>query len=451
MTRVDQFGLPLGPVTPASVEHFDSALRNALLFQGDPLGDLEQALAADPGLTMAYVLKALMTGLSTERSQVAAASGTVATARGRGADNSARAAGHLAAVGAWLCGEFAAACILWEDLLIAHPNDAVAMYAAHQADFFLGQSTELRDRVARRLPSLERGSRLESHYLGMYAFGLEEMGDYDRALAVGVRALEVEPADAWAIHAVAHVHEMTNQIDAGERWLHSRAADLIGSYLAVHLSWHRALYSADQQRWDRVLEIYDAAIFRPPVGAVMELLDASSLLWRLELQDVDVGERWLQLADAWEPRIEEAWYAFNDYHAMMAFAGARRFDLAERLLATLRTTAETASDNGKVTRAVGLPVAEALLAYAQTRYRDAVRLLEPVRTRLLGAGGSHAQRDVIAQTLLAAADKGGDFARARALLHERLALRPASLLNQRWMQRVAARGEGTTRGQERGQ
>jgi hypothetical protein len=173
----------------------------------------------------------------------------------------------------------------------------------------------------------------------------------------------------------------------------------------------------------------------------MELLDASSLLWRLELQNVDVGVRWQRLADAWEPRIEEAWYAFNDYHAMMAFVGARRFDLAERLLATLRSTAATASDNGKVTRAVGLPVAEALLAYVQTRYEDAVRLLEPVRPRLLAAGGSHAQRDVIAQTLLAAAEKGGDVARARALLHERLALRPASLLNQRWMQRVAARGE----------
>jgi tetratricopeptide (TPR) repeat protein len=447
MTRIDQFGLALGPVTPTSVEHFDAALRNALLFQGDPLGDLDRALAADRGLTMGYVLKALIAGLSTERPQVTAASSTLATARRSGADTSARAAGHLAAVEAWLRGEFAAACIAWEDLLTLHPNDAVAMYAAHQADFFLGQSSELRDRVARRLPSIERRSSLESHYLGMYAFGLEEMGDYDRALAVGARALEVERTDAWAIHAVAHVHEMTNQTDAGERWLHSRAADWSPSYLAVHLSWHRALYSADQQRWDRVLEIYDAAIFRPASGAVMELLDASSLLWRLELQDVDVGERWQRLAEAWEPRIEEAWYAFNDYHAMMAFAGARRFDLAERLLATLRATAGSVSDNGSVTAAVGLPVAQALLAYAQTRYGDAVRLLEPVRTRLLRAGGSHAQRDVIAQTLLAAADKGGDLARARALLHERLALRPNSPLNQGWMQRVAARVESTIRSQ----
>jgi len=438
MTGMDQFGLPVGAVTAASVAHFDLALHDALVFQGDPLAELDRALVADPGLGMAYVLKALIAALSTERSQVAAALETLAAARRLGTDTSARVAGHLAAADGWLRGDFTAACRLWEQLLLAHPNDAVAMYGAHQADFLLGQTSELRDRVARRLPSIPRGSRLESHYLGMHAFGLEETGAYAQALAAGERALEVENTDAWAIHAVAHVHEMTNEIDAGERWLDTWATAWTGSNLAVHLWWHRALYLCARQRWDRALEIYDAGIRRPASTVVMELLDASALLWRLELYGVDVGARWRSLADAWEPRIDDAWYAFNDFHAMMAFVGARRFDAAERLLATLRATAAHATDNGAVTRTVGLPVAQALLAFGQSRYEDVVALLEPVRPHLVRAGGSHAQRDAVAQTLLAAACEGGDLPRARALLEERLALRPASVLNQHWLQRVAA-------------
>jgi tetratricopeptide (TPR) repeat protein len=328
------------------------------------------------------------------------------------------------------------ACAVWEDILVEHPNDAIAMFAAHQGDFFLGQLGELRDRVARRLPDIEKGSPLEGYYWGMYAFGLEEMGDYDKALEVGRRAVERYKNNAWATHAVAHIFEMTNRVDEGEQWLVTRASDWVNSTLAVHLWWHLALYYCDQQRWDGALELFDLRIRRPNSTVVMELLDASALLWRLKLYGVEVGDRWQSLAEAWEPRIDEAWYAFNDMHAMMTFAGARRFDLAQRLIHVLQATSAMPTDNGMVTRTIGLPVSEALLAYAGTHYASAVALLAPVRTIAVRAGGSHAQRDFLAQTLLSAAEKSGHVQLARALLNERLALRPLSNLNQRWMERV---------------
>jgi tetratricopeptide (TPR) repeat protein len=251
----------------------------------------------------------------------------------------------VAAVEAWLDGCFSDACAVWEDVLVEHPNDAIAMFAAHQADFFLGQASELCHRVARRLPDMDKGSALEGYYWGMYAFGLEEIGDYAKALDVGRRAVGRGRKDAWAIHAVAHVFEMTNRVDEGEQWLLSHASDWVDSNLAVHIWWHLALYYCDQRRWDRVLELYDAGIRRAASNVAMELLDASALLWRLKLYDIDVGNRWQGLADAWETRIGEAWYAFNDMHAMMAFAGAGRFDLAQRLIAVLRATAAEQTDN----------------------------------------------------------------------------------------------------------
>ena len=346
---------------------------------------------------------------------------------------------HLRSLEAWIDGRLHDACAIWEDILVDEPSDALAMLAAHQGDFFLGQSSELRDRVARRLPSIEQGSRLEGYYHGMYAFGLEEMADYARAEEAGQRAVASDRRDAWAIHAVAHVMEMTNRIEDGQAWLSTRADDWSpDNFFAVHNWWHLALYYFDQHRWDEVLKIYDTRVRGSDSTVIMDMLDASSLLWRLKLHNVDVGDRWQRMAETWEPRIDDAWYSFNDTHAMMAFAGAGRRDLADRLLAVMSRTAAASTDNGTMTRTVGLPVAEAVLAFAEGRYGAAVERLAPVKAIAARAGGSHAQRDLLAQTLLAAAEKSGQYRLARSLLHERLALKPNSRLNRDWMMRVAS-------------
>jgi hypothetical protein len=322
-------------------------------------------------------------------------------------------------------------------VLVENPSDALAMFAAHQGDFFLGQSSELRDRVARRLPDIERGGGLEGYYLGMHAFGLEEMGDYARAEEAGREAVRRDARDAWATHAVAHVLEMNNRIDEGIDWLASTATGWsTDNFFAIHNWWHLALYHFDREQWDEVLRLYDERIRGGDSTVIMDLLDASALLWRLTLHGVDVGRRWRRIAEAWEPRIDDAWYAFNDSHAMMAFAGAGRDDLARRLLSVMERTARRDSDNGVMTRAVGLPVARALYAYAHGNFAEAVDLLTSIKTIAARAGGSHAQRDLLAQTLIGAAERAGQSALARALLHERLMLKPRSGLNRAWMERV---------------
>jgi hypothetical protein len=233
--------------------------------------------------------------------------------------------------------------------------------------------------------------------------------------------------------------EMTHRIEDGQAWLSTRADDWSpDNFFAVHNWWHLALYYFDQQRWDDVLKIYDTRVRGSDSTVIMDMLDASSLLWRLKLQNVDVGGRWQRMAEAWEPRLDDGWYSFNDTHAMMAFAGADRHDLAQRLLAVMTRTAQAATDNGTMTRTVGLPVASAILAYAEGRYIDVVERLAAVKAIAARAGGSHAQRDLIAQTLLAAAEKSGQQRLARSLLNERLALKPNSRLNRDWMRRVAA-------------
>ncbi len=439
MTQRDQFGVPLTASDGAALRHYDAALAKLLTFNNDPVAEVDRATATDPGLVMGHVLKGLLCVLGTEKSLLPDAKAALAAGLSVAKGASDRELRHLEGLGCWIEGRLHDACAAWERILVDQPDDALAMFAAHQGDFFLGQSSELRDRVARRLGSIDRGSRLEGYYQGMHAFGLEEMGDYAAAEQAGRRALASDRRDAWAVHAVAHVMEMTNRVEDGQEWLESRADDWSpDNFLAVHNWWHLALFYFDQQRWDEVLRLYDTRVRGSDSPVILDMLDASALLWRLKLHDVDVGQRWQRLAEAWEPRIDDAWYAFNDTHAMMAFAGAGRSDLARRLLEVMGRTAAAPSDNGVMTRTVGLPVARAVLAYAQARYAEAADLLMPVRAIAARSGGSHAQRDLLAQTLASAAEKCGRTRLARSLLNERLALKPGSGLNRSWMQRLSS-------------
>jgi tetratricopeptide (TPR) repeat protein len=438
MSHRDQFGAVLTTGDAAAVRQFDVAVARLMTFNNDPVAEVDKATAIDPGLVMGHVLKGLLCVLGTEKLLLPDARAALEAARAVSSGASEREQLHLQALGAWIDGRLGDACALWERSLVDNPNDALAMLAAHQGDFFLGQSSELRDRVARRLPEIDRGCRLEGYYLGMHAFGLEEMGDYARAEAAGARAVASDPRDAWAIHAVAHVLEMTNRVVDGQQWLTSRVNDWSeNNFFAVHNWWHLALFYLDQQQWEKVLALYDTRIRGTDSAVIMDMLDASALLWRLRLHGVDEGNRWQRLVEVWEPRIDDAWYSFNDTHAMMCFVGAGRSDLAARLLAVMERSARQATDNGMMTRTVGLPFANALVAYGNGRYADAVDLLTPVKAIASRAGGSHAQRDLLAQTLTSAAEKAGRRSLARSLLNERLALKPCSGLNAAWMQRIA--------------
>ena len=437
MPQRDQFGVLMTTSDAAAVRQFDVAVARLMTFSNDPVAEVDKATSLDPGLVMGHVLKGLLCVLGTEKSLLPDARAALAAGQATAKGATTREQQHLRALEAWVDGRLNGACATWESILVEQPDDALAMFAAHQGDFFLGQSSELRDRVARRLPEIDRGSKLEGYYQGMYAFGLEEMADYARAEDAGRRAVASDPRDAWAIHAVTHVMEMTNRVEDGQHWLESRADDWsTENFLAVHNWWHLGLFYLDQRRWDEVLRIYDAHVRGSDSSVILDMVDASAMLWRLNLHDVDVDDRWHRMAELWEPRIDDGWYAFNDTHAMMAFAGAGRRDLAERLLAVMEATAQRPTDNGTMTRTVGLPVARAIFAYSEGRFADAVELLAPVKAVAARAGGSHAQRDLLGQTLVSAAEHAGHTRLARSLLNERLALKPESTLNRAWMRRL---------------
>jgi tetratricopeptide (TPR) repeat protein len=375
-------------------------------FTGDPVSTVEEAIAARPDFVMAHVLKGYLFALSTEAAAAEIAREIASVARKLPADE--REARHVAALSALGAGRWHEAGRMLAELTADHPRDALALQAGHQVDFFTGNSAMLRDRIAAALPVWDETMPGYHAILGMHAFGLEETGDYARAEAEGRRAVELEPRDGWAHHAVAHVMEMQCRQRDGIAWMRDNVEHWSkDSFLKIHNWWHLALYHYELGEADEVLALYDGPIYGDRSPLALNMLDASAILWRLHLGGVDAGDRWQVLADNWQAAKPGGHYAFNDMHATMAFVGAGRDAAIRALLEAQEAAIVGEGDNAAFTRDVGRPATLAVVAFGRGDYcgRDPPPPADPqTRQRF---GGSHAQRDVLELTLIEAAIRAG--------------------------------------------
>lgn len=420
MTMQDLHGHALTGANPRALDAFETALHELRCLAGDPLGHADAAIAAAPEFTMAHALRAWLFLVGTDADAVPLARAALAAARALPAD--AREARHLAAIGHWCAGRWRAAARTLEDLSLDHPRDLLALQIGQQLDFFTGDQRLLRDRIARALPAWSPELPGYHALLGMYAFGLEENGDYAHAERYGRKAIELEPRDAWAQHAVVHVLEMQGRRDDGIRWMCGNPGWKQCGLLAVHNWWHLAVHYLGLDDVDAALQLLDGPIDGHRPTLALELIDISALLWRLRLRGVDVGDRWAGLAGRWEACAGHGWYAFNDLHAAMAFACAGRSDLLERLDATQRAAMARHDDNAGFLHAAGRAATEAVIAHVAGDYTRTVELLRDIRSHARRCGGSDAQRDLLDQTLIHAARASGQTGLARGLEVERTLL-----------------------------
>jgi hypothetical protein len=251
--------------------------------------------------------------------------------------------------------------------------------------------------------------------LACRSFANEECGNYTVAEASGREALMLNPGNLWATHAVAHVMEMQGRRGEGIRFLDGMEQHWEGGNAIMHhLWWHRAMYHLERREISQVLDLYDRRFrnFNSPLVQAMpdfttDVQNAASMLFRLELHSVAVGERWVELADKAEARIGDHLSPFTLPHRMMALA-AERPAAAERMLHTLRETAQLDhTDHGMVLRNAALPACEAVLAHRRGDFAGAVSAMRPALGIMYRLGGSHAQQEVLEQLFLDAAVKAG--------------------------------------------
>ncbi|HTN49956.1 MAG TPA: tetratricopeptide repeat protein [Burkholderiaceae bacterium] len=433
MKHHDSAGHEMSGATAEGVAHFETAAHQFRCYIGDPVAAVDASLAAAPDMAMAHVLRGYLHLLGTEpaalplaRECSAAATRVAGTARERG---------HAEAVRLLTEGRWRAAGLALENVSAENPCDALALHAGHQIDFFRGDSRMLRDRIARALPAWRPSIPGYHALLGMHAFGLEETGDYAQAEKQGRTAVELERRDTWAWHAVAHVYEMRNQPQEGLAWFSlDTEAWSQDSFLAVHNWWHRAVFHLELGETEEALQLFDGPVYGTPSNIVLNMIDASALLWRLSLRGVDVGSRFAAVADQWTPIAGAGNYAFNDMHAMMTFVGAGRAREQQLVLDAQRAAMEGRGDNAEFTREVGHAATRAIQAFGQGRYAECIELLRPVRHAAHRFGGSHAQRDLLDQTLIEASRRAGFNALTVALINERVAIRPRTpLAGLKWL------------------
>ena len=348
----------------ARCEH---ALELLLTQRGNPSVEIEAVLGDDPKYALAHCLRAALIVRTDETAARSSLAASVLAIKAACPDMDDPAHRHAEAARAWLDGAPAVAVERYGAILIDRPRDILALVVAHALDFRLGRRRMLRDRVAQVLP--EWGADMEGYasVLAMYAFGLEENGQYRRAERIARRALAIDPRHPGAIHVVSHVMEMQGRAREGLAFLAATEWGWVDTGFSVHLAWHRALFYLDANNPEAALATYDAQIAKPGASNISALADASALLWRLQLRNIDVSGRWRRLADQWEMQTVAGARPFYVVHAMMAFAAAGRASAAARVLETLPATHKELPSSPPEEELV-LPFCEALLAFARSDY-----------------------------------------------------------------------------------
>jgi predicted Zn-dependent protease len=117
---------------------------------------------------------------------------------------------------------------------------------------------------------------------------------------------------------------------------------------------------------------------------------------------------------------------FSQAHFAMVLGYDGRADDLAAMIAGSRKLAKGEGTVAGLERDVLLPMEEGYAYFAQGAYAEALNRLLPVRYGVGRLGGSNAQRDVFAQTIIDCALRAKDFNQARALLAERVANLPGS-------------------------
>jgi hypothetical protein len=234
----------------------------------------------------------------------------------------------------------------------------------------------------------------------MAAFGFEQLHMMREAEESARHAIEMLRKEPWAHHALGHVMLTEGRLAEGLEFMRGVSDSWVGlnSFMFTHNWWHLALFLIELDRGAEALEVYDKHVWGVAKDYSQDQIGAVSLLARLELAGVDVGDRWQDVADHLQQRVGEHVLPFLDLQYFYGLARAARPEAA-RLLRNMETFAEEAETVTTVAvwKGVCVPAARALDAYAKGQHAVAAERLAAVLPRLVHIGGSHAQRDLFDQ------------------------------------------------------
>ncbi|MDA0304693.1 MAG: tetratricopeptide repeat protein [Proteobacteria bacterium] len=384
----NQWGQGVTAASDNAVKALDETLMSYLGLARETGDLLKKTLSADADMVMGHCLKGYFYLLMASKPLLERLPKVLAAAQAAAGAASPREQAHVGALKLWAGGSEKAAVKVWEEILADNPHDVLALRLAHHAYFYMGAAGSMLDSIENVIGDWDKDMPGYGFTQGMRAFALEETGQYDDAEAAGRGAIDLNPDDPWAVHAIAHVMEMQNRYDEGIEWITGLEPHWVAANnFRYHLWWHRALMHLGRGELDQALELYDGSVHDPDSDEYLDLCNDASLLIRLELRGRDVGERWQAVAEKAAKRTEDRILPFVDCHFVAALAAGGKIEQAHGMVDGMQA-------QGGIFADVGAPVAKALIAHRQGDSADTVRLLEGVKDNIVTLGGSHAQRDL---------------------------------------------------------
>nr|XP_006811303.1 PREDICTED: tetratricopeptide repeat protein 38-like [Saccoglossus kowalevskii] len=276
----------------------------------------------------------------------------------------------------------------WQKILTTYPTDILAIKFAYDACYIMGYSQLMNGMMKRVLPYWEEEMEFYRTLKTLYAFVLVECNYFIEAEIIAREGLKHNNTDPQMVHVMAHVLGVTGHV--GE------AIMLLRSSLYCHGDYSAAIV------------VYDTEIARRADSAeslnIFNIYDCCSLLFRLELEGVDVGERYNELYKVISPYMNDHISAYSDMHLLMAIMGRGRQHEISRFIESVRKYINNQTGTQRdIMHEIGIVIFEAFQAYKDGDYAKVVDILLPVRHKVWKIGGSQPQRDVCNLVLIHAA------------------------------------------------
>ena len=241
------------------------------------------------------------------------------------------------------------------------------------------------------------------------------------AEAAARHALVIKSKEPWAQHALAHVMLSTGRTREGVEFLHEASQTWVdlNSFMYTHNWWHKALFHISLGDDQAVFDAYDKHVWGIAPDYSQDQVGAVSLLARMEVAGMDVGNRWEDVAEHMKGRATDTLMPFLTLQYLYGLARAERSE-ADTLMAAIEDrAARSAAFDRVVWHDVALPAARGMISHARGDFAAAAKWLSVANPRLQEIGGSHAQRDLFGQLLLDAHMKIGNWKVAQHMLEMR--------------------------------
>lgn len=422
MTNQDMYGCDITLTKPAAQTAWNKTLQGFLAHSATTPQHLKTTLNLSPQFALGHIASAFFQLLLGRKELIAFAQSALKTAQQIAAEGhiSEREQSFLLALEQWFAGRPSQSAQTLSIVLKRWPHDALAMKLQHAILFMLGEAKAMRKALEGVEPAYHAKHPALGYFMGCYSFALEETGDYERAEHYGLHGLDLNPDDAWGLHAVTHVYDMTGNAKKGITWLKANEhAWQHCNNFRYHVWWHLALMHLDVGNIEEVFRLYDTEIRIDKTDDYRDISNATSLLSRLELEGIDVGNRWEELIEICEKRTDDTTLAFADLHYMLALCASENSTSASNLRQKMEQCVNSPHDLKRAISDPGLSAAKGLEAFREENYNTAYSFLRQARQNMHAIGGSHAQRDIFERITIEAAIRAGLLTQAKADLKDR--------------------------------